>query len=313
MAAASYLQPERFLDIQPESYPSIPSTTQHYLWNGREVSIDIAKVPVISDLCITHLDIQLPPSFKKPAPLMKQIQKLKDIHKMLQEEQANGCQHKSYGILKTASSAAIVGGAIVACVIGGTAGLTAGLTGGLISHVLASSCLWDNGVEKIRAIEDLGPTSSHCWKGACCLIISDEGYHWTDMLIASLGKGTVIPIYEAFSRKGRLERVFQEQREAVLALLSEYEKENNANLPGACQFYTEQFQKVTEYVNQKRETLEKSLHSMQALSERSPQGEKELEQRLAEWTQIRDELNAMHAFYQRHFLEILDDQLATSI
>ena len=114
-----------------------------------------------------------------------------------------------------------------------------------------------------------------------------------------LGGGMVMPLFEAYTKESRLERILKQQIASVNKTLCEYRDQNNQILPLAYQFSKDQSSELLNGLSRKIEQLEKSLVSMEQLPERAGSGENELRARIITHQNARNELNAVAEFYRQ--------------
>jgi len=106
-----------------------------------------------------------------------------------------------------------------------------------------------------------------------------------------------MPLFEAYTKESRLERVLKQQVESINGTLSEYRDQNDQILPPAYQFSKDQSSELLIRLRYKIEQLEKSLVSMTQLPERAEAGENELSDRILAHKNAHNELRAVVEFF----------------
>ncbi len=272
------------------------SVIQEYRLNGRDFSLDLTEVGEMSaeskDV-FTKLGVSLPPPLKGGAGLQDRVRSIQDTAQMLQEAKEHSVRDKALAVLKTALLVALVAGIIAACVFGGEAGVILGLVMGLICYATVSLTLYLESGEKIVNIENKLPDYERPW-----YLPEEFGDRERDInpVVGLLGGGFIMPLFEAFTRTSRLERVLQKQRESLNATLTHCKEKNDRLLPLASEFCQTESARIDGAFAKKIGQLQQHLATMRA--EGSEEWEKVFEKRIAEHQKAKAEWDAMVDFYK---------------
>lgn len=272
------------------------TTVQSYQLNNKTVVIDLAKIPELSSpskSVFRSLGANLPEALRTAAPLADRVRSIDETAQMLQEAKNNSTKNKVIAFLKTALVVALVAGVITACVFGGVIGIIAGSILGYLAYTFLTVFLYCDSGGKIKNLEMRLPNYSNPW------YFPENDTYDPRALIPLLGGGMIMPLFEAYTRESRLERVLKQQIASVNETLSKYRDQNNQILPLAYQFSKDQSSELLNGLSRKIEQLEKSFASMKQLSERSEAGENELRARILAHQNAHNELSAVAEFYRQ--------------
>lgn len=305
------------------------SFVQSYQLNNQSVNVDLSQIPEFSDVSkeIFHsLGETLPQALQTTAPLIDRISSLTQTEQMLQETLDEDTERKIFAFIKTALLVVFVAGTVAAFAFGGVGAIPAGVSLALF-YFFMSGVLYSESVSMIEDIENRSPNEAkpeYLFQQPHKLENEQDAYpcgrfrykvshkhpqyairktertkDFKDVFISLLGGGLISPLFEAFTRKSRLERVLKEQKEGLQATLQTFKKENDSILPVAHRFFQEQSARLLSRIEEQIRSLETSLELLQTFSQKTEAGEKDLKERLLEYQKTKEELEAITAFYGR--------------
>lgn len=277
------------------------STIQNYQINDFNTNIDTTKIPQLSNRLQNLLKskIELPPSPKTPDPLLNtSITSLKDTEKLLQETRNHRTRDKIISVLKVALVVAAIAGMILACTLGGPAGLGLGLSLGLVFMFIFYHISILNNLHKIIDIEKKTPTVPSYEPPRFSMTVNVRNF---DKLIARFSYPLIalpiFPIYEAFTREARIEKILTRQQEAIAQKFSKLQEENSQLIPAAHDFYTRESDALIAGIEEQIEEARKDLTVVNSLPRKLSAGVYELENRIRQYEFAIQELREIRDFY----------------
>lgn len=264
--------------------------------NREDRYFNINEIPLISSatssLSSKIKNIQFPGCFHKKCPIDQEIQTIGDIEKSLKETQDQVLRNQLIALLKTTLLIMFVAGSIVACVYGGSIGLALGMPTAILGPSLLSVYFYQQAKESIQKIEQQIPGYVRPWYF--------PGWQpdvpiQPELLLALCGGGLIMPLFEAYTRTSRLER-----------LLHSKQTQHKQTVTGYQQQLAEGFQlaqtRLPEFLQTLQTEIEKcqsSLNIMRQCSARSVLGEHDLESQISQYQNAQTEVRAILEFYQK--------------
>lgn len=286
------------------------SPMQIYSYRNRHIVIDLTRIPSLSDQtkkALQTIGLKTPVTFSSSIPLMKRFKTLEITAEMLQTAKNNSVRNQAWGMLKTAFSIVLAAGIIVSvCKLEGGAQLGIGI-GGLFSHVFLSSYFLFQGQKEVRKVQRLDPEE----EAPCCFLV-DETPHWTDMIVAAMGPGTILPAYEARTRIPRLAKVFQKQQQVLFSLLEQSRLHNTECLQTANRFYQVDSLQILNRIDQHIQQIQANW-----ITPREPAAEplritEIMIQYKEQLKQAKTELTELRKFYQQFAIDQEESEAETS-
>jgi hypothetical protein len=271
------------------------STVQTFQINSKTIRIDLAQVPEISEasrrLLAILRDEGLPSAICTAAPLKKRISALAETERMLQEATDKNFRNKLFAVLKTALVVVLIYEAVAFSVDGGTLAVLGGAGPAEVLYCFLTCYLYHKAKKKITRIEERLPNYSPQWCFKYDVIVP--------IVAPVLGGGLVLPLYEAITKKARLEKVLERQKEILNAEFSSYKEHNIELLPLAYRFYRTHSFHLLKELDLVIDKFTKKLVEMVNLPNKSAARENDLRFQLADYHMAREELIAVMRFYNQ--------------
>lgn len=254
--------------IKTKSKAIVINTNQSYQINNKIIDIDLAHLPALSsksqDILCKELGITLPERLRsiptatspvskhrafKDLPLEGRIQHLKETSQLLEKAQKEGFRDKLIACLKVASLITFLAGYTLGCLLAPEFFLPA-LFLPLFVYLIGSGLLFESASVDIQEVEKRSPHYQNT-----------ENRRYVALFL--LGAQFVLPLWEAFTKESRLQKIVQEQRTSIEETLTEYKRENEQRIPFISQFYREHSQEIRSKLDWELKRLKDALSYVQ--------------------------------------------------
>lgn len=262
--------------------------------NGKERLIDFEQIPVLSPETVSTANkiknIEFPSCFQLVHSLHLQAASIQEVQNSLKTTQDQEHREKLIALLKTALLVVLVAGCVASCVFGGAAVMVAGLVIGLLGYTLLAHSFYQQANEEIEKIEEQFPNYTRPWYFP---VRTQDKEMQLGVLLALSGGGFVMPLFEAFTRKSRLERLLESKKTQLEETLSEHKKQ----LPNAHSLAQTELPQIIQGLDTEIKKCAASLTGLKELKQRQAIGEAQLQSQISQYEKAKKELQKIVDFY----------------
>lgn len=274
------------------------STIQNYQLNNKTIPAELSTVPVLSEPSkniITEVARQnLPNSFRTTAPLTGRMASLQETTTMLDEAKDHELRNKIIAYLEVALIVTAIVGIALGIVFGGEVALIMITCFGLLAYMGLTNGVYYFTEWQMEKVESRLPNYSRPWH-------ADSGIGDITLapLFAMFGGAILLPLYEAYTRVSRLQKVSDAQTRSLNDDLAQFKVENEALLSDAHAFYRDHSAELIGSLAERAHALEEDLSTLRRFTIKLPNGEGELSDHIEQHHRAIEELTKVRDFFQQ--------------
>ena len=269
------------------------STVQNFQIEGKNYNIDLAAIPELSEKSrhiLSAFNPNLPPSIDTVRFIKNRIERIEEAQRIFNQAN-NGIKSKISALLKGMFLAVLVYQSVFSSIYGEDFEILALALPAEVIYVGLATHFYFKACGKIEQLEKRDPEYSPNTRLDCKKLFP--------VIVSTLGGGIVMPIYEAFTQKKRIEKIIEKEKKLIEEQMNSQKEKDSELIAWAFKFYRNNFSEIMIKLNEVISDATKTLVDISRSQEKFTVRDISLRESISYYSIAREDLVQMINFYRQ--------------